>query len=129
MAGFTRVHGDYVPVLRLDANAYSTTTVNATTSAATVQPQGPKLEFGTVTFTGIADPTAADINTAIITIQQLSTIAIYEFTATGSNASTLGLAVYPIGGWDFTNAGGLDAALTAALGYAVTTSTSATFTN
>jgi hypothetical protein len=40
----------------------------------------------------------------------------------GANSNVLNLALFPTEGWDFTNGGDLDVALTAALGYAVTTS-------
>jgi hypothetical protein len=129
MAQFTRVHGDFKPVMNYDAPDYTVGSVNAVTSAATVQPQGPKLEFGTITFTGAATPSGADILTTINTIQQLATIYMYEFTEVGENTDTLAVAVYPVEAWDFTNTGSLDVALTTALGYAVTTAASATFTN
>jgi hypothetical protein len=115
--------------MNYDAPDYTVGSVNAVTSAATVQPQGPKLEFGTITFTGAATPSGADILTTINTIQQLATIYMYEFTEVGDNTDTLAVAVYPVEAWDFTNTGSLDVALTAALGYAVTTAASATFTN
>jgi len=129
MAQFTRVNGDFKPVMNYDQPAYTNTGVNAVTSAATVQPQGPKLQFGTITFSGAATPSGADILTTINTIQQLATIYIYEFTEVGSGTDTLAVAVYPVEAWDFTNGGNLDAALTTALGYAVTTAATATFTN
>lgn len=129
MAQFTRVNGDFKPLMNYDADAYTNTGVNTVTSGATVQPQGPKLQFGTITFTGAATPSGADILTAINTIQQLATIYIYEFTEVGANTDTLAVAVYPVNAWDFTNGGNLDAALTTALGYAVTTAATATFTN
>jgi len=129
MAQFTRVNGDYKQVMWLDAPDYTNTGVNAITSAATVQPQGPKLSFGTVTFTGAATPSGSDIQIAVQTVQQLATIHIYEFTEVGANTDTLALAIYPVEAWDFTNGGNLDAALTTALGYAVTTAATATFTN
>lgn len=129
MAQFTRTHGDFQPVMNYDAGSYTVGAVNAITSGATVQPQGPKLAFGTVTFTGAATPSGADILTAINTIQQLATVYMYEFTEVGDNTDTLALAVYPVGAWDFANGGSLDVALTAALGYAVTTAATATFTN
>lgn len=129
MAQFTKVSGDFKQVLNLDSPAYTNSGLNAVTSAVTVQPQGPKLEFGTVTFTGVATPTGADIATAIQTIQQLATVYIYEFTEVGDNTDTLAVAVYPVGAWDFANGSTLDAALTTALGYAVTTAATATFTN
>jgi len=129
MAQFTKVNGDFKPVLHLDSPSYTNTGVNAVTSGATVQPQGPKLDFGTITFTGAASPTGADLAIAFQTIQQLATVYLYEYTEVGDNTDTLAVAVYPVGAWDFANGGSLDVALSAALGYAVTTAASATFTN
>ena len=129
MAQFTKVNGDFQQVMWLDAPEYTNAGLNAVSSGLTVQPQGPKLDFGTVTFTGAASPTGADIAIAMQTIQQLATVYIYEYTEVGANTDTLALAVYPVGAWDFTNGGNLDVALTAALGYAVTTAKTATFTN
>ena len=99
------------------------------TSAAPVQPQGPKLEFFTVTFTGTGT-TGAQILAAVNTIQQLATIYMYEFT-TDTN-DTLAVAMYPIGAWGdvtATAAGSLDAELTTACGEAVAVTATATFTN
>jgi hypothetical protein len=131
MAQFTRVNGDLQPVLHMDAAAYTNAGVNAVTSAATVQPQGPKLEFGTITFTGAATPSGADLAKTFQIIQQLATIYMYEYTEVGNNTDTLAVAIYPVGAWDFTNGGNLDVALTAATGlnYAVETAATATFTN
>ncbi len=42
MAQFTRVNGDYLPLINYDAPDYTNSGVNAVTSGATVQPQGPK---------------------------------------------------------------------------------------
>jgi hypothetical protein len=129
MAQFTKVNGDFQQVLHLDAPAYTNNGLNAVNSGATVQPQGPKLDFGTITFTGAASPTGADLAVAFQTIQQLATVYLYEYTEVGDNTDTLAVAVYPVGAWNFANGGNLDVALTAALGYAVTTAQSATFTN
>lgn len=129
MAQFTRVNGDFKPLMNYDAPAYTNTGVNTITSAATVQPQGPKLAFGTVTFTGAATPSGSDLQVAFQTIQQLATIYLYEFTEVGSGTDTLAVGIYPVEAWDFTNGGNLDVALTAALGYNVTTAATATFTN
>jgi hypothetical protein len=129
MAQFTRVSGDFKPVLNYDAQSYTNTGVNAVTSAATVQPQGPKLEFFTVTFTG-SSTTGAQILATINTIQQLATVYMYEFT-TDTN-DTLAIAAYPIGAWGdvtATGAGTLDAAITDAAGEAVSIAATATFTN
>lgn len=129
MAQFTRVNGDFLPLINYDSPAYTNSGVNAVTSGATVQPQGPKLAFGTITFTGATTPSGADLLKTFQTIEQLATMMIYEFTEVGANTDTLAVAIYPVGAWDFTNGGDLDVALTAALGYAVTTSATATFTN
>ena len=129
MAQFTRVNGDLKPVLWLDQPDYTNTGVNAVSSGLSVQPQGPKLDFGTITFTGAGSPTGADLAIAFQTIQQLATVYLYEYTEVGANTDTLAVAVYPVGAWDFANGGSLDVALTAALGYAVTTAATATFTN
>lgn len=128
MAEVTRAHGDFKPQMNFDAAEYTVGSINAVTSAATVQPQGPKLDFATITFTG-SSTTGAQIKAAIDTIQQLATVYLYEFT-TDTN-DTLAVAFYPTGAWgDVTATGGttLDAQLTAACGEAVSIAASATFT-
>jgi hypothetical protein len=102
--------------------------INTVTSGATVNVAGPKLDFGTVTFTGNATVSGSDLAIAIQTIQQKATIAMYEFTTNSSNTATLAFASYPTGAWNLANGEDLDVALTAAL-YAVTTAATATFTN
>jgi hypothetical protein len=136
MAQFTRTSGDLQPVVVMDQGVAASSPgaghnsgINTVVSGASVNVAGPKLDFGTVTFTGNATVSGTSLAIAIQTIQQQATIAIYEFTTNSSNSATLALATYPVGGIDYTNAGGLDAALTAALGYAVTTAETATFTN
>ena len=126
MAQFTRVNGDYLPVINFDAPDYTNSGVNAVTSGATVQPQGPKLDFFTVTFTGAL--TTTQLNTAVQTIQQLATIYIYEYTDTTND--TLAFAVYPTGAW--TTAAlvtALEASPGPAWANAVTVTAQATFTN
>lgn len=120
MAQFTRTNGDYLPVINYDSPAYTNSGVNAVTSGATVQPQGPKLDFFTVTFTGAL--TTTQLNTAVQTIQQLATIYMYEYT--DDTDDTLAFAVYPVGAWTTTT---LDTALTAAV-EGCTVAASATFT-
>ena len=120
MAQFTRTNGDYLPVMNYDASSYTNSGVNAVTSGATVQPQGPKLDFFTITFTGAL--TTTQLNTAIQTIQQLATIYMYEYTDTTDD--TLAIAVYPVGAWTDAT---LDTALTAAV-EGCTVAASATFT-
>jgi hypothetical protein len=129
MAQFTRVHGDFKPVMNYDAPDYTVGSVNAITSGATVQPQGPKLEFATVTFTG-SSTTGTQILATVNAIQQLATIYMYEFT-TDTN-DTLAVAFYPIGAWGdvtATGTGTLDQAITDAAGEAVSIAATATFTN
>ena len=99
MAYTTRVHGDFLPVMNFDSANYTVGAVNAVTSAVTVQPQGPKLNFFTVEGANL-EPSTETANIALIfqTVQQLATIHMYEWTDTGSNG-TIGLSVYPAGAW------------------------------
>lgn len=123
MAQFTRVNGDFLPLINYDSPAYTNSGVNALTSAATVQPQGPKLDFFTITGNGsqIAD----NIATVFQTVEQLATMHIYEYT--NATDDTLAIAIYPVGAWTTAT---LDAALTAAWTSAnVAVTASATFTN
>lgn len=129
MAGFTRVSGDFKQVANYDAPTYTNTGVNAVTSGVTVQPQGPKLEFLTVTFTG-SSTTGAQVDATIKAIQQLATVYVYEFT-TDTN-DTLAVAMYPVGAWGdvtATGTGTLDQAITDAAGENVSIAAEATFTN
>lgn len=59
------------------------------TLGATVQPQGPKLEFFTLTITDSA------YEQAMQELQQLATIHIYEVIS----ATSMAVAVYPVGAW------------------------------
>ena len=124
MAQFTRVNGDLKQVLWLDAPDYTNTGVNAVTSAVTVQPQGPKLDF--FTFEAAGALTAAEVTQAVQVLQQLATIHIYEYTDAAQD--TLAVALYPTGAWTTAS---ITAAMTAAgggLAGGATTAT-ATFTN
>jgi hypothetical protein len=126
MAQFTRVNGDLKPVLHLDSASYTNTGVNTLTSAATVQPQGPKLDFFTATANGAL--TTTQVTSAVQSIQQLATIYIYEYTDTTND--TLAFAVYPVGAWTTaTLATALEDANGPAWAATVTVSASATFTN
>ena len=124
MAQFTRVNGDLQPVQWIDSPSYTNSGVNTATSGATVQPQGPKLDFFTATANGALSTT--QLAAGIQTIQQLATIYIYEYTDASND--TLAFAVYPVGAW---TTAGLVAALEADAGWAnaVTVTASATFTN
>jgi len=127
MAQFTKVNGDLLPVLHLDAAAYTNSGANAVSSGSSVQPQGPKLDFFTVTATGAL--TGTQVNLIIQATQQLATVYLYEYTDTTND--TLAMAVYPTGAWTTTT---LNAAVIAELtaggvGNTTTTTATATFTN
>ena len=120
MAEQTKVHGDFKPQINYDADSYTVGSLNALTDGAVVQPQGPKLDFFTITkdtgaFTG------ANVKTIIDTVQQLSTVYIYQYTDAANDK--LAVAVYPTGAW---TASEIDTAVTAA-GVAVTVAAGATF--
>ena len=124
MAQFTKSNGDLLPVLNLDYPAYTNAGANAVSSANTVQPQGPKLDFFTITATGAL--TGTQVNLIIQATQQLATVYLYEFTTAGPDR--LAMAVYPVGAWTTTT---LNAAVIAGLsagGAANTTVTTATAT-
>jgi len=122
MAQFTRVSGDLKPVFHLDANSYTNSGVNAVSSALTVQPQGPKLDFFTITADGAL--TGTEVNTIMQTVQQISTVMIYEYTDAAND--TIALALYPTGAY---TAATLKTAVDAVAPAAVTVAASATFTN
>lgn len=126
MAQFTKTNGDFKPVINFDSPAYTNSGANAVTSGATVQPQGPKLDFFTVTASGSTALTGTQVNLIIQATQQLATVYLYEFTTAGPD--TLAMAVYPVGAWTTTT---LNAAVIAGLsagGVANTTVTTATAT-
>ena len=120
MAVQNKTHADYKQVAVFDTSEYIVGALNAVTSGKAVQPQGPKLDFFTITFTGAV--TTTQFNTAIQTIQQLATIYMYEYTDTTDD--TLAVAVYPTGAWTTST---LDTAITAAV-EGCTVAASATFT-
>jgi hypothetical protein len=126
MAQFTKTNGDLLPVLHLDAPDYTNSGANAVSSAATVQPQGPKLDFFTVTATGAL--TGTQVSLIIQATQQLATVYMYEYTDASND--TVAMAVYPTGAWTTTT---LDNACTNALSTAsvansLTVTATATFT-
>lgn len=120
MSQFTRVHGDLQPVMNLDASGYTVGAVNAVTDGAVVQPQGPKLEYFTVTFDGSV--AGSVVNTAVQTLQQLSTVYIYQYNAGADD--TLAVAVYPVSAW---TASAIDTALASAGVAGTSTATGASF--
>lgn len=128
MAGFTRVNGDFQPVMNVDASAYTNSgAANAVTTGVTVNVAGPKLDFFTITAAAAITP--AEFALAVQTVQSAATIYMYEYT--DAAADTIAVAVYPTAAWTSTTLqtavqalGGLAPGLAAA---AVTAS--ATFTN
>ena len=126
MAQFTKTNGDFLPVINFDSPAYTNSGANAVSSAATVQPQGPKLDYFTVTAASSGAFTGTQVSLIIQATQQLATVYIYEFTTAGPD--TLAMAVYPVAAWTTST---LNAAVIAALtagGVANTTVTTATAT-
>ena len=126
MAQFTKTNGDFLPVINFDSPAYTNSGANAVSSAATVQPQGPKLDYFTVTAASSGAFTGTQVSLIIQSTQQLATVYIYEFTTAGPD--TLAMAVYPVAAWTTST---LNAAVIAALtagGAANTTVTTATAT-
>ena len=108
MAQFTKTNGDLLPVLHLDSPEYTNSGANAVSSANVVQPQGPKLDFFTVTATGAL--TGTQVNLIIQATQQLATVYMYEYT--NDTNDSVAMAVYPTGAWTTTT---LDTACTNAL--------------
>lgn len=101
MAQFTKTHGDYQPVVVLDQGVANTAGagwsngLNAVVSDVPVQPQGPKLDFFTVTASGALSPT--QVNVIVETTQQLATVYIYQYV--NDTNDSLAMAVYPTGAW------------------------------
>ena len=129
MAQFTRTHGDFQPVMNFDQPAYQVGAVNAVTSGVVVQPQGPKLDYFTVTAASGTGFSTTQVNLMVQTIQQLAVIYIYEYT--DASADTFAFAAYPTGAW---TTGALDTQIQAAFtaggaSNVVVTTASATFTN
>ena len=128
MAQFTKTNGDFLPVINFDSPAYTNSGANAVSSAATVQPQGPKLDYFTITAASSGALTGTQVSLIIQATQQLATVYIYEFTTAGPD--TLAMAVYPTAAWTATT---LQAACRAGLtaggaANAVVATATATFT-
>ena len=128
MAQFTKSNGDFLPVINFDTFSYTNSGANAVSSGATVQPQGPKLDYFTVTASGSSALTGTQVSLAIQATQQLATVYIYEFTTAGPD--TLAMAVYPTAAWTTaTLQTAIRAGLTAGgVANSVVVSASATFT-
>jgi len=136
MAQFTRTHGDYQPVMNFDTPAYTVGAVNAVTANVSVQPQGPKLDYFTISAASTTSFSTTQVNLIVQTVQQLATVYIYEYNDASTN--TLAFAVYPTGAWAIDNSLGANANIVAAVNAALTQasvantttgSASATFSN
>lgn len=100
MSGFSRTNGDLQGVAVFDVPAYTNSGVNVLQAGVTVQPQGPKLNYFTLegaTLEPVSQDVGNAVSVAIETIQQLSTIHIYEYNDTGSNGA-VAMALYPAAG-------------------------------
>ena len=118
MASFDKKNGNFKPVVNVDIGQNSAeATLNQSSSALTVQPQGPKLQFFTIALANVAT-NGTITKTCIDAIQQLATIYMYEIT--DASPDTIAVAVYPVGAW---TTGTLDTATGGS------TSATATFTN
>lgn len=118
-----RTHGDLGPVTNVDTPEYTAGAV----SAVTVQIQGPKLDFATITKTS-GGWSADDLNAIMQVIQSRATVYLYEWTDTSND--TLAVAFYPTEAWGdvtATAAGSLDAEVTTVTA-ACSIAASATFT-
>jgi hypothetical protein len=127
MAQFTKVSGDYLPVINMDSGAYTSAGLNALSSGNTVQAQGPKLLYLTVTGTGALS--GAQVNTIVQVTQSLAVIHMYEYTDTTND--TFAMGIYPVDAWttaDLKTA--VESAFTAAgTPNTVSVTATATFTN
>ena len=96
MATFTRTNGDVQPVFALDT-ANGKIAADTATAGTPVNPQGPKLDFFTLT----ANATVAGeqgvseyVGDVLRAVQQKATVATYQVDAT-----QISLAVYPAGAY------------------------------
>jgi hypothetical protein len=106
------------------------------TANVSVQPQGPKLDFFTISAASGTTFSTTQVNIIIQTVQQLATVYIYEYNDASTNS--LALAVYPTGSWAVDNSLGASANVVAAVNAALTAASvantttggaTATFTN
>jgi hypothetical protein len=122
MAQFTKVNGDFLPVINYDSFSYTNSGLNAVEANVAVQPQGPKLDFFTVTATGALS--GANVASIIQAVEQLATVHIYEYV--NDTNDSVALAIYPVGAWNTTT---LNANVAAAGISGTTTTAVASFNN
>jgi hypothetical protein len=122
MAQFTKVNGDFQGVINYDSFSYTNNGLNALSANLAVQPQGPKLDFFTVTATGALS--GANVASIIQAVEQLATVHIYEYV--DDTNDSVALAIYPVGAWTTTT---LNANVAAAGISGTTTTAVASFNN
>ena len=96
MATFTRTNGDVQPVFALDT-ANGKIAADTATAGTPVNPQGPKLDFFTLTAnTTVAGEQGVSeyVGDVLRAVQQKATVATYQVDAT-----QISLAVYPAGAY------------------------------
>ena len=96
MASITRSNGDVQPVFALDTRNGKIAPATAT-AGTPVNPQGPKLDFFTLTAnTTVAGEQGVSeyVDAVLKAVQQTATIATYQVDAT-----LISLAVYPTGAY------------------------------
>ena len=98
MAQFQKVNGDFQGVINYDSFSYTNNGLNALSANVAVQPQGPKLDFFTVTATGALS--GANVASIIQAVEQLATVHIYEYK--DDTNDSVALAIYPVGAWTTT---------------------------
>ena len=96
MATFTRTNGDVQPVFALDT-ANGKIIASTATAGTPVNPQGPKLDFFTLTAnTSVAGEQGVSeyVDAVLKAVQQIATIATYQV-----DAAQISLALYPTGAY------------------------------
>ena len=105
MAQFTKANSDFKPVFHQDASSYTNGGLNAYTTGEAVNLQGPKLQFGIVTFTGEATAALPGADLANSSSQQSKADqqlrSIEMDSSGGADANVLNLALFPTEGWEF----------------------------
>lgn len=107
MAQFDKVNGDYQPVVVMDSGVVTgpggagwNSGLNAVVSGATVQPQGPKLDYWTVEAADGTHFSGDQVNVIVQTVQQLATVYIYQYNS--DTTDSFAFAAYPTGAWNMT---------------------------
>jgi hypothetical protein len=97
MAGFSKAHGDSLPVVNVDIPEGGYTSVDTVINLA-----GPKLDFFSINLDADASGelgTGGAIESVISTINQLATVYMYQISQGANDGEVMSLAVYPTGAW------------------------------